>query len=77
MTTNGTEHFATTDLGMAAYLIASGFKLLGLGSQGQRREFQFDAAAAQHTMEFYSDGPVKARSFASAIRDLKTLLREA
>lgn len=64
--------FTTTDLGVAAFLLAKGHALLRLGAAGGRRKvFCFPPGVRAVAATFYQDALVPARSFANAIRDLK------
>jgi hypothetical protein len=70
------EEFSTTDLALAAFLVASGHPLLQLGGlAGGRRMFEFPAQACEDARAFYRGASVGARSFANSLRDLKALLR--
>jgi hypothetical protein len=76
MTTNVTN-FQTTDLGLAAYLVARGHALLGVqGENGGRRVFLFPPEAREEASGFYAGGTVPARQYANAVRDLKALIRD-
>jgi hypothetical protein len=69
------QEFATHDLGVAAFLVALGHRMLRLdGHSGQRRAFVFEPAAGPIASEFYSGALVSARAYSLAIRDLKARL---
>jgi hypothetical protein len=76
MNTTTTEH-RTSDLSLAAYLLARGYPLLGTGGDARRRVFAFPAGVEDDAKAYYAGASVGARAFANALRDLKTLIREA
>ena len=70
------DEYRTTDLGLAAFLVARGHPLMRLeGRCGDRRVFCFPTAAEGSAPLFHRDASVPARTFANAIRDLKALVR--
>jgi len=72
-----TDSYCTTDLNLAAFLMARGLPLLKTESTGgARKTFHFGPEAQDIAAEFYQNAPVLVRSFANALRDLKTRLRE-
>ncbi len=68
--------FQTTDLNLAAFLMARGHALVGVARDGPRRVFGFPETARDEAQGFYANATVPARAFANALRDLKTLIRE-
>ena len=75
--TGVTDSYSTTDLNLAAFLMARGLPLLRTESAGgMRKVFWFGPEARDLAAEFYQDATVPARAFANALRDLKTRLRE-
>jgi hypothetical protein len=70
--------YATTDLGLAAFLIVRGYPLTGLaGAPGGRRLFIFPPDAAGEGPAFYQKAMIPARDYFTAVRDLKALLQQA
>ncbi len=68
------EGYSTTDLNLAAFLMARGLPLLRTESAGGfRKTFWFSPEARGLAAEFYQNAPVPARSFTNALRDLKAL----
>ena len=77
MKTPECSQYSTTDLALAAFLVALGHPLLSVGGQeGHRRVFWFPQAANEVAETFYRNAHVPGRTFANALRDLKTLIRE-
>jgi hypothetical protein len=69
--------FDTADLSLAAFLLARGHSLVGLGGAGGgRRVFSFPVEAAAEARAFFQHASVPARAFANALRDLKALIRQ-
>jgi len=68
--------YATTDLSLAAFLLARGQPLDGVSREGPRCVFSFPDAARELAPSFYASATVPARAYANALRDLKTLIRE-
>lgn len=73
------NHFSTTDLGLAAFLFASGVRFLDLEWQGNgRAEFIFEVGGydlATLTARYFSGtGKVPALSYKAALDELKTRL---
>jgi hypothetical protein len=76
MTTDA--NFQTTDLSLAAFLLARGHRLSELGGVPRgRRVFAFPIEAAAEAFEFFQHASVPARAFANALRDLKALIRQS
>ncbi len=71
------SEYSTSDLGLAAFLLALGHPLQDLrGSPGRPRTFVFPVAAAAAAPSYYAGATIEARRYASAIRDLKGLLAQ-
>ena len=73
------SHFSTSDLGLAAFLLASGLPFVGLRWQDHgRAEFIFEVAGydlATLTARYFSGtGQVPALSYKAALDELKTRL---
>ena len=76
-TTQVIADFETTDLGLAAFLVACGQALRDVGgTSGGRRVFRFATDAREGAPGFYTGALVPARTYANALRDLKALIRE-
>lgn len=72
--TGVTDSYSTSDLNLAAFLMAKGYSLLRVEAAGGiRKVFYFAPDAQELTAEFYRNAPVPARAFANALRDLKAL----
>ncbi len=70
------SEFQTSDLGLAAFLLARDFVLLGISDTGNRRRvFRFPAAAHAVAQGYYQNVQVPARTFFNAVRDLKAQVR--
>jgi hypothetical protein len=70
-------NFQTTDLSLAAFLLARGHRVIQLGgAAGGRRIFSFPTEASAEALEFFQHASVPARAFANALRDLKALIRQ-
>lgn len=79
-TSTETNHtFLESDLSVAAYLLAKGYRLEGLELLGSRYAFKFaDDGSATHTVqEFSKGGMVEAVIFAEALKQLKNALYSA
>jgi hypothetical protein len=65
-----------SDLSIAAYLLAKGYRLEGLELLGSRYAFRFadDGSVTQAVLEFTKGGMVEAVIFAEAIKQLKNAL---
>lgn len=74
----GTEmEYLESDLNMASYLLARGFKLLSLELVGTRYSFKFEDGrgdAAPAIQEYRTGALIPARDFAAAIQQLKGAL---
>jgi hypothetical protein len=71
------ETYDTSDLNLAAFLLASGFALGSVEGPPGRRLFRFPEAARDHAPAYYQNAPVPSRAFANALRDLKALVRQS
>jgi hypothetical protein len=73
---NTSNEYLEGDLNQAAYLMARGFKFLGVCESGQRGRylFRFEGAARSAVIDYVNDGPIPASSFVAAISKLKTQL---
>jgi hypothetical protein len=65
--------YQTTDLHLAAFLIARRHKLVEIGAQKHGR-FTFPPEAADDAPKFFTNELVGARDFAAALRQLKSAL---
>jgi hypothetical protein len=67
--------YKTTDLNIAAFLLARGHKLTGLERlrDGRRAMFVF-ASGGEDAEKFFLNEPVGARDFAAALKQLKAAL---
>ena len=78
MKTPECSQYSTTDLALAAFLVALGHPLLSVGGQeGHRRVFCFPQGANEVAATFYRNAHVPGRAFANALRDLKAIIRQA
>ncbi len=71
------KEYTTTELIVAAFLVARGWSVLRVESDGPIGEFIFPDGAREEAAEFFQDGQVSARKFANAIRELKSRVRFA
>jgi hypothetical protein len=72
--TDETE-YETTDLNIAAFLLAQGHPLTRVeGPRGGQRTFVFPASGRGVASAYFSGASVPARPFANALRDLKALI---
>ena len=72
--------FGTRDFYLACYLRCTGYELLNLRPEGQRRVFVFKdrTTRREDVISFYGEGGiVHALAFAAAIKDMKALLHNA
>jgi len=71
------DTYTTTDLALAAYLVASGHPLLGLRpmSGSPRCVFEFDPEVEPAAGLYFHGAKVKAQLFANTIRDLRARAR--
>jgi hypothetical protein len=66
--------YHTTDLNVAAYLVAKGHPLRAIEGEVRRRMFVFDEGARADAPKFFTDDLVGARTFAAAMKMLKSAL---
>ncbi len=71
------DEFETSDLGIAAFLVAREFPLLRVETGEARVRFVFPASAEEATRLFYQPGRdlVSARRFHLSLRELRGLTR--
>jgi len=69
-----TEHFKTSDLSLAAFLMTLDFPLLKTEGNGRRVAFHFPSTAAEAAPGYLQGNKVSARAFSAALRDLKSLI---
>ena len=74
-----TDHFKTSDIQVAAFLVARGHSILGVEVDGFNSHgvFLFPTDVRGEVDEFFRDGKVSARRFANAVRELKARIRHA
>lgn len=65
------KEYHTKDLGLSAFLIERGHKLLRLEPAGKLKVMVFEAKAESDTLSYYNGGQVSARSFYDTVRSLK------
>jgi hypothetical protein len=70
---NGTD-YSTTDINLAAYLLATDHQLLRLDGPPRQRSFTFGSVTAEDVRRFYAGAPSDARKVLGALRDLKGLI---
>ena len=68
--------FATTDIHLAAYLLATDHPLRGLNGRPGQRAFAFGNVTPEDVQSFYAGAPSDARKVLGALRDLKGLLAQ-
>jgi hypothetical protein len=69
------EPYETTDLSLAAFLLARGYPLTRVeGLRGGQRTFVFPASGRDLASTYFMGASVPARAFANALRDLKAVL---
>jgi hypothetical protein len=67
------SQYKTTDVNVSAFLVATGHRLLGVeGDTPTKRTFVFEEAARPDVAKFFTDEPVGARTFAAALKMLKS-----
>jgi hypothetical protein len=72
-----TPVFTTSDLAIAAYLVALGHRLLRIDGPRGRRVFVFSGEAEADSFTYFQDThPVSARKLFGAYRDLKKAVFE-
>jgi len=72
---NGTD-FSTTDIHLAAYLLATDHPLRSLNGRPGQRAFTFGNVTQEAVSGFYAGVKVDARKLLGAMRDLKGLLAQ-
>lgn len=72
------DNYETTDLNLAAFLMAKQFPLFAVGgAKGGKRVFVFPSPARNVAMSYYSRAEIVAIDYATTLKQVKTLLREA
>jgi hypothetical protein len=67
------SQYRTTDVSVSAFLIAKGHQLGDIeGDSPTKRTFVFSEEARADVPKFFTDEPVGARSFAAALKILKS-----
>ena len=72
--------FETRDFYLACFLRCTGYNLIGLRAEGQRKVFVFRDSPTRpnDVLAFYGEaGSVRPLAFAGAIKDMKALLHNA
>jgi hypothetical protein len=69
-----TTPFRTSDIGIAAYLIATGFSLQSTERRGKFVEFVFPSTAAEAADNFYAGATAPAAVLLDSYRKLRTLI---
>ena len=73
MSETNLPEFQTSDLGIAAFLLAQGVPLLRvLPGREWKRTFCFPASAREQAGEYWRGATIPARAFFNAIHDLKS-----
>jgi hypothetical protein len=75
MKMNGSD-FSTTDIHLAAYLLATDHSLVRLNGPPGQRAFVFGKVTPEDVQRFYAGAPSDARKVLGALRDLKGLLAQ-
>ncbi len=70
----GMDTYNTTDLSLAAFLVAKGASLIRIDPAERHHRFIFKADAKNLAARFFLNDSVGARDFASALRNLKTAI---
>ena len=68
------DNFNTTDLSLAAFLIAKNYTLVQITRDARHHRFLFSPRAKEAAPGFFLNEPVGARDFASALRQLKSAI---
>ena len=77
---DGPSAFETRDFYLACFLRCSGYNLIGLRAEGQRKVFVFRDRPTRRddVLAFYGNGaPVPPLAFSSTIKNMKALLHNA
>jgi hypothetical protein len=75
-TNDRTNEYRTTDLNVAAFLVARGYTMTGIErlTDGRRGVFLFGPGARADVDQYFLNAPVGARDFAAALKNLKAAL---
>jgi len=73
---SGPKAYRTTDLHVAAFLIARGHRLVGIERSGRLQEFCFDADAAGDVRHYFENAAIGSRDYGRALRNVKRALHE-
>ena len=76
MQMNTADNFPTTDIHLAASLLATDHPLRGLNGRPGQRAFVFGNVTPEDVSGFYGGVKVDARKLLGALRDLKGLLAQ-
>lgn len=68
-----TQDHASADLGLAAFLHASGYHLKTFHFDGRRTEFTFEAVPEDVIVAFHNGAKISARDLLNSLRELKSL----
>lgn len=68
--------YQTTELEVAAFLKASGYRLLGVDPAQRLVTFKFEPAAGDSADEYFAGAPLSARELFEAHRHLRTLIHQ-
>jgi hypothetical protein len=71
-----TADYTTTDIHLAAYLLATDHPLRGFNGRPGQRAFVFGNVTPEAVQSFYAGAPSDARKVLGALRDLKGLLAQ-
>jgi hypothetical protein len=69
------DEFVTHDMGLSAYLLASGVPILGTSGDRNRTAFIFPSEARLLRSQYYYGATIQARLLVNAMKDIKSLLR--
>ncbi len=70
------QPYVTDELELAAFLKATGHRLLGLRPTGRLVSFSFDASASPDVEKYFSGAEISGRELFEAHRHLRTLIRQ-
>lgn len=76
MQMNTAADFPTTDIHLAAYLLATDHPLRRINGSSGQRAFVFGNVSPEDVQSFYAGAPSDARKVLGALRDLKGLLAQ-
>jgi hypothetical protein len=68
--------YTTDELELAAFLKATGHRLLGLNPTGRLVSFSFEASASSDVEKYFSGAEISGRDLFEAHRHLRTLIRQ-